>query len=90
MKVKLGRKVYDTEKAMKVGRQTVGCFGDACGFEENLFLKGQKDFFLYAIGGSDSQYDGEKIIPLALSDAEEWLRRVTGAENAASVLAEVR
>lgn len=45
MKIKLGQKIYDTEKAVEVGRRTAGYFGDTTDFEEILFFKGQKVFF---------------------------------------------
>lgn len=54
MKIKLGQKIYDTEKAVEVGRRTAGYFGDTSGFEEILFFKCQKVFFLFARGGGDS------------------------------------
>ncbi len=86
MKIKLGQKIYDTEKAEEVGRRTAGYFGDTTGFEEILFLKGQKEFFLFARGGSESQYVAEQIIPMKLDEAKYWLESVAGLEYAASVL----
>lgn len=87
MKEKIGEKIYDTEKATAVGHQSNGYYGDDAGFEETLYLKDKKEFFLYAVGGSESQYPAEKIFPLELADASEWLNRVTGEMHASAVLA---
>lgn len=86
MKAKIGQKVYDTSKATEVGSASEGYFGDPRGFEEKLYLKDSKEFFLHVIGGSESQYAEEKIIPLNIEDSASWLERVTGADYTASVM----
>ena len=87
MKAKIGQKVYDTSKAIEVGSSAEGYFGDPKGFEEKLYLKDSKEFFLHAIGGSESQYAKEQIIPLNIEDSASWLDRVAGSDYTASVLA---
>lgn len=82
MRVKIGTRIYDTAKAVEVGRQTVSFFGDPYGFEEIMFQKDGKEYFLLANGGELSQYQTEQIIPLNLVDARAWLMRITGEEHA--------
>lgn len=82
MRKKIGNKIYDTARAQEVGRQTVSFFGDPYGFEEIMFQKDEKEYFLLAKGGELSQYVEEQIIPLQLADAREWLMRITGEEHA--------
>lgn len=88
MKKKIGRKIYDTEKSEFIGRNIEGTFGDSRGFEEEMFKKGDGDFFLLVKGGSDSQYVETDILPLALDDAKEWINRVCGAEKLQEVVTE--
>lgn len=82
MRVKIGSKVYDTARAQEVGRQTVSFFGDPYGFEEIMFQKDGREYFLLVKGGECSQYKEEQIIPLNLQDAREWLMRITGEDHA--------
>ena len=86
MRVKIGRKIYDTEKSKEVGKQTIGNFGDSTGFEEIMFQKATQDFFLLVKGGPDSQYPEESIVPLNLTDAREWLGRVCGESYAMELI----
>lgn len=90
MRLKIGRKILDTEKAVEVGKQTVSFFGDPRGFEEIMFKQGKDTFFLLVNGGPQSQYTEERIIPLDLQDAKEWLLRITGEDHAMSLLPEVK
>lgn len=87
MKTTINKKVYDTEKAKEIGKQTVGYFGDTFGFEEVLYQKSTKEFFLFATGGSDSQYPEACILPMTNEASDEWLKRVCGADYAAQVMA---
>lgn len=86
MQVKVGRKIYDTEKAEYIGDQTVGYFGEDYGFKETLYRKGKDDFFIVGLGGSNSPYPEEKLAVLDMEATEEWLRRVLGDERADEVL----
>lgn len=86
MQLKIGRKVYDSEKAEYIGDQTVGYFGEDYGFKETLYRKGKDDFFIVGLGGSNSPYPEEKLAVLDMEATEEWLRRVLGDERAEEVL----
>lgn len=86
MQVKIGRKVYDTEKATEVGRHTVSFFGDPSGFEEILYKKDKTSFFLHVNGGESSKHPEEKLLVLSLEEAREWLVQITGEENALRLL----
>ncbi len=88
MQLKIGRKVYDSEKAEYIGDQTVGYFGEDYGFKETLYRKGKDDFFIVGLGGSNSPYPEEKLAVLDMEATEEWLRRVLGDERAEEVLAQ--
>ncbi|NCC82839.1 MAG: hypothetical protein EOM03_01765 [Clostridia bacterium] len=86
MQKKIGRRVYNTEKAEYVGRNAQGYYGDPTGFEELMYKKGLGDFFLFVSGGPESQYPTEDIVPLALTDAREWIERVRGGEIVAQFI----
>lgn len=88
MRKKIGRRIYDTDKAEYVGRNAQGYYGDPTGFEELMYKKGPGDFFLFVSGGPESQYPNEDIIPIALSDAREWIERVRGGEVVAQFITE--
>lgn len=88
MKQKIGRKVYDTENAKEVGKQSIGYFGDSYGFEEVLYRKDDKEFFLFCVGGENSQYPNDIIVPMNEADTKEWLVRVCGADYAEQIFAE--
>lgn len=78
MRKKIGRKIYDTDKSKELGKDVQGTFGDPAGFEETLYKKGSKDYFLLVTGGELSQYPKEDIIPLEFEDAVEWAARILG------------
>ncbi len=88
MQKKIGRRVYNTEKAEYVGRNAEGYYGDPTGFEEQMYKKGLGDFFLFVSGGPESQYPTEDLIPLALADAREWIERVRGGEIVSQFITE--
>lgn len=89
MKQKIGRKTYDTETAKEVGKQSIGYFGDSYGFEETLYRNENKEFFLACVGGDNSQYPVDVIVPMSDADTKEWLIRVCGADFAEQIFAEV-
>ena len=89
MKQKIGRKTYDTEKAKEVGKQSIGYFGDSYGFEETLYRNENKEFFLACVGGDNSQYPVDVIVPMNDEDTKEWLIRVCGLDYAEQIFAEV-
>lgn len=64
---------YDTDNAELVKKNTYGNFGDADGYEESLYQKGNGTFFLYVNGGSDSKYPKEDIKRISKDKAKAWL-----------------
>lgn len=83
-------KLYDTEKAHLIGGDC-GNLGTFQEWEEALYLKKTKEFFLYGSGGPASKYaksiglnqwsGGEKIIPLNLHAAKEWVEQHLDADD---------
>lgn len=83
-------KLYDTEKAHLVGSDS-GNVGTFQQWEESLYLKKTKEFFLYGSGGPASKYahsiglnqwsGGEKIIPLNLHAARKWVEEHLDADD---------
>lgn len=77
-----GRK-YDTNTAKEIDSYSNGRYqSDFRYFEETLYQKHTKEFFLYGLGGPLSKYaehcgqgwtGGENIIPLSLDEAKEWV-----------------
>lgn len=83
-------KLYDTEKARIIGSAS-GNVGTFQQWNESLYLKKTKEFFLYGEGGPASKYaksiglnqwtGGEKIIPLNLQAAKEWVEQHLDADE---------
>ncbi len=73
MKEKVGSTVYDTETAVKLGAFSVGIYGDPTGYEEQLYQTRQRRYFLYGVGGAESKYPEEKILPITAAEAKKWL-----------------
>ena len=67
------KKLYDTETASIVKKNTVGNFGDPCGYEETLYVTPEGFYFLYTNGGSESKYTEEKITLKYKPYAQKWL-----------------
>lgn len=86
MRSKVGRQVFDTESAKEIGKQTISYFGDSYGYEEVMYQKSRDVFFLWVNGGADSQYPEERIIPLSLTDAKNWIERICGRDYAEQVV----
>lgn len=55
------KKVYDTETATIVKKDTFGVYGDPTGYEETLYVTPEGFYFMYTNGGSASKYTTEKI-----------------------------
>lgn len=66
------KKVYDTECATVVKKNTYGTFGDPAGYEETLFVTPDGFYFLYTNGGEESKYAKEDIKRLSRAAAEKW------------------
>lgn len=85
MKKTIGDKTYDTDSAELMARKTSGWYGDPHGFEEMLFRKEQKEFFLFGQGGGESVYPEATLVPLSVDDARSWLNQVVGPEAAQQI-----
>lgn len=84
MKKIINGKLYNTETAKCVAGNWTGSLSkrDFNYFEEGLYQKKTKEFFLYGEGGAATKYAeyvkgcgytyGEKIIPLSEDEAKEW------------------
>ena len=68
----INKKTYDTNTAKLLGVKYAGEFGDADGYEEQLFITKNKEYFMYGIGGPDSKYKKPAIALLTDAAAEEW------------------
>ena len=73
MKKMICKKVYDTETAELIKKQTVGQFGDPAGYEESLYKTADGYYFLYVNGGADSKYAKEDIKRVSADKAKELL-----------------
>lgn len=82
MKKVISNKVYDTEKAAKVGEDSENHPGDLDYVEEALYRKRTGEYFLHGYGHAASRYaervgssgwgSGERIMPLTYDEAREW------------------
>lgn len=86
MQVKIGRKVYNTEKSREVTRKLVSYFGDSHGYEEILYHKKGDEFFIYGQGGEHSIYAEPRIIVISFEDARLWLSSMLGEDEAENML----
>lgn len=76
-----GRK-YSTETATFIGGSSYSHYGDLAWCNEELYIKGNGEFFLYGEGGpmsdyckynGNNEYSGSaKIIPMTEDEACEW------------------
>lgn len=100
MKKIINGKVYDTDKAQRVGEWDNGKLDDrlyrCC---EDLYRKRTGEFFLYGYGGPGSKYSvscgnnswsgGEKIIPLSYEAAQEWAEEHLGGDGYEAIFGEI-
>ena len=63
MKKIIKKKTYNTETAIEIRRISFGEFGDPKGYEEVLYETKKGDRFVYGIGGPESKYPEETIVP---------------------------
>lgn len=73
MKKIICKKVYDTESAELIKKQTFGAFGDPTGYEESLYKTADGYYFLYVNGGADSKYPKEDIKRVSADKARQCL-----------------
>ncbi|MDD2459233.1 MAG: hypothetical protein PHQ83_12085 [Eubacteriales bacterium] len=80
MIIKVERKIYNTETAELIAETAQGSYGDSTGFEEKLYKRGPRDYFIFGHGGENSPYPQPGLFVLSAQDARAWLERVVGAE----------
>jgi hypothetical protein len=68
-------KLYDTDTAVIVKKDTYSFFGDPMGYEETLYVTPEGFYFLYVNGGAESIHPTEKITRVSKKAASEILDR---------------
>ncbi len=74
MKKVINKKTYNTDTATVLKKINFGNFGDSDGYEESLMQSVRGLFFIYGIGGEESKYAEETIIPLTEKEAQNWIK----------------
>lgn len=72
MKKTIKRRVYDTEKSVLVSHNINGEWGDSEGYEEFLYKTAKGYYFIHGIGGADSKYPEQTIVPVTAEEAEKF------------------
>ena len=72
MKKIIKGKTCNTETAEQLGTKYVGMFGQADGYEEQLYITKTKQHFIYGNGGPESKYIQPTIELLTDTEAEAW------------------
>ena len=72
MKKIIKKVTYNTETAELITSKAYGNFGDTDGFEEKLYVTKKGQYFLHCIGGVDSKYPAEEIVPLTEEEKANW------------------
>jgi hypothetical protein len=72
MRKTIDRKVYDTERDEHLGFKYVGVFGHLNGYEEQLFVTKNKQFYIYGAGGPESPYAEPVIKLITPEEADMW------------------
>ncbi len=72
MKKTIARKVYNTDTATEIKRNTVSYFGDPAGYEEVLYKTAKGDYFVYGVGGAESKYAEPSIVVVTADEAENF------------------
>ena len=68
----INKKTYDTSTAKLLGVKYSGEYGQADGYEEQLFITKNKQYFIYANGGAESTYKKPTIKLITDAEAELW------------------
>ncbi|MCL2457087.1 MAG: hypothetical protein FWD19_06030 [Defluviitaleaceae bacterium] len=66
-------KTYNTETATHLGSKCVGEFGQADGYEEQLFVNEAEQHFIYGVGGTESPYPEPQIKSFQTRMVKKWL-----------------
>lgn len=72
MKKTINKKIYNTDTATEIKRNTVSYFGDPAGYEEVLYKTTKGAFFVYGVGGAESKYPEPEITPITAEEAEQF------------------
>lgn len=72
MKKIIKGKLCDTETATLIGTAYTGKFGDADGYEEQLFVTKTKNHFIYGVGGDESKYTKPTLKLLTDEETTLW------------------
>jgi len=72
MRKTIQRKVYDTTKSKLIAHNINGQWGDPAGYEEFLYQTAKGYYFIHGIGGADSKYPEETIVPITAEEAEKF------------------
>lgn len=72
MKKIIKKITYNTETSELLNSKAFGTFGDPKGYEEKLYITKKGAYFLHCIGGIDSIYPTEQIIPLTDEEKTSW------------------
>lgn len=99
MKKIINGKKYNTETAKECGSYWNGLsVRDFSHFYETLYKKKTGEFFLHGQGGPSSRYHGhcgdlccggQKIVPLTIDEAKEWVERHLDADDYEEIFGEV-
>lgn len=91
MKKIIGGRRYDTQTAKLVGYTSYSTPGSLDYWCEDLYRKKTGEYFLHGQGGPMSKYlertgenewsYGHEIIPLSLSEAQEWVEKYLDADT---------
>lgn len=72
MKKTIARKVYNTDTATEIKRNTYSYFGDPAGYEEVLYKTAKGAYFVYGVGGPESKYSEPSIAVVSDDEAENF------------------
>lgn len=72
MKKIVNKRTYNTNTATKIGTYCEGQFGDPAGYEESLYKTKKGQYFLHGIGGAESKYPEEDLVPVTKEEANAW------------------
>ena len=72
MRKLINKKTYDTKTAKLLGVKYDGEFGHPDGYEEQLFITKNKQYFIYGLGGPASKYKRPSIAVITDKEADEW------------------
>lgn len=99
MKKIINGKLYNTETATELGSyQAPFTYSDFNWWQETLFIKRTKEYFLFGESHASSKYnqryaDGwgpaEKIIPLTEDEARDWAEEFLEADDYMDIFGEV-